>query len=233
MNNPIININSCDWQPLDDSQKIARYYSYKKLKHLFKEEQLYFRNCDLFEDDNERKRLDRGRFRDEKTYELAEKINNHIKRKFWAYVSCWTQFPYENAALWKIYDKYSSGACVVTSVGKLQAQLGSDVLIGNVMYEKEAHIPWVDISGKASNYLATEFVKIEPYFFEKEIRAVFFSESQENGLLKEIDIKSLVDEVYLSPFAGEHDLQQIRELLSDKIDGVKIKPSVISERKKQ
>ena len=86
-----------------------------------------------------------------------------------------------------------------------------------------------DIEGVASNYPASEFYKISPYFFEKEVRAVFYSKSKEDGLYQKIDFASLIDEVYLSPFANVKNRQRTENLLYKKIEKDKIKPSIISE----
>ncbi len=231
MDDTILKINNSDLKEMDNSIRLARYFSYNKLKDIVNN-QLYFCNCELFDDDNERKRIDKGRYKNSKALDISEKINKHLMNKCRAYVSCWTLFDSENVALWKIYDKNSTGACVVTTVGKLKEQLEPNILIGNVLYDEKINIPLIDIEGVASNYLATEFVKIEPYFFEQEVRAVFFSRSSEAGILKNIEFELLVDEVLLSPFANNQNRQRTEELLLKKIAKDKIKSSIVCESNK-
>lgn len=229
MDNNILKINKSDLKNLDGLTKIARYIPYKYLKD-FVNDKLYFRNCELFDDNNERKRIDRGKYKNSIALEITEKISENTKGKCRAYVSCWTLFNEgENAALWKIFDRKSTGACIVTSVEKLKKQLESNILIGSVIYEENEFSMIFDIEGVASNYPASEFYKISPYFFEKEVRAVFYSKSKEDGLYQKIDFASLIDEVYLSPFANVKNRQRTENLLYKKIEKDKIKPSIISE----
>lgn len=231
MDNQILKINRSDLKQLDNSTRVARYFSYNRLKD-FVNNQLYFCNCELFDDNNERKRIDRGKYKNNVALNIAKKINEDLMNKCSVYVSCWTLYDSENVALWKIYDKENTGACVITTVGKLKEQLNSNILIGKVIYDEFANIPWLDIEGVASNYIASEFVKIEPYFFEKEIRAVFFSKSKVRGIVKEINFETLVDYVVLSPFANSKNIQKIKELFSKKFTNEKIKLSIISENPK-
>jgi hypothetical protein len=98
------------------------------------------------------------------------------------------------------------------------------------MYDEAVEIPWIDIKGVASNYIATEFVKIEPYFFENEVRAVFFSKSIIDRISRKIDFESLVDEIYLSPFANAEVIQKTKELLLSRIDEKENDPRVVRAR---
>lgn len=233
MGNRILKIyNASNLKELDNSTRVARYFSYEKLKDIVYNQRLYFCNCELFTDDNERKRIDRGRFKNSLASDIVIRITENLKSKCRAYVSCWTLFDSENVALWKIYDKYSTGACIVTTIGQLKEHLGQDTLISKVIYEEKAIVPILDIEGVASNYPSSEFFKIEPYFFEKEIRAVFYSKSHENGIFRDINFASLVDEVYLSPFASDKNLQKAKKILLSKIDNKKIRRSIVNESKK-
>ncbi|MPM56996.1 hypothetical protein SDC9_103813 [bioreactor metagenome] len=232
MDNKILKINSNDLKELSGSMRVARYFTYDKLKDIIDNERLYFHNCELFDDDNERKRIERGRYKNQKARRISIKIHNALINECKAYVSCWTIFEDENAALWKIYDNTSTGACIVTTVEKLRKQLDQNILIGQVSYEENANILFIDIEGIASNYLSTEFVKISPYAFEKEVRAVFFSKETSNSIKMGINFESLVDEVYLSPFANSKNNLRTEKLLLKRIVKNKIKQSTISETKK-
>lgn len=78
MDNIILKINDMSkLKELDGSTRVARYFSHKKLEDFINTEQLYFRNCELFDDDNERKRIDRGKYKTDKGLCVAEKIQNH------------------------------------------------------------------------------------------------------------------------------------------------------------
>ena len=231
MDNVILKINSSNLRELNNSERVARYYPYEYLKAIV-DDKLYFRNCELFDDDNERKHPERAKFLNKAALDITVKIHHHLKDKCRAYVSCWTLFDNENVALWKIYDKGSNGACVVTTIGKLKEQLGQDILINKVIYDEHVFSPFIDIDGVASNYPASEFFKIKPYFFEEEVRAVFYSKSHEAGIFRDVDFVSLVDEVYLSPFASDENKQTVKKLLLSKLGEDKIKESIISETKK-
>lgn len=226
-----------DIEKLDSGTPIARYFSVSKLTKLLRDESLYFCNSKRFQDNHERTLPDNIYWRYREAKRIAGKISDYQKQIYEAYISCWTKFDSENYALWKTYDKYSNGVCLVTTVGGLKAQLPKNVLIGPVTYipvsgePPKINIPMVHTS-QSSNYIATEFFKIYPYKYENEIRAVFYDRQYSLGESLPVNLKELITEVYISPFSNEERKEKTKNLLMRKFDINIIKESFINETNK-
>ena len=133
---------------IDSNTRIARYFSRSKLIKLMNNQEIWYSNSEHFPDKKERTIPD-GFFKgwEEEREENYRIINEAILRSVKSYISCWTKFDEDNYALWKIYDRYSNGACLTTTVGKLQKAISAvrkDMLMCEVEY--------VDLSDKTKHY---------------------------------------------------------------------------------
>jgi len=168
---------------VDDNIPIARYYSREKLEKLLEERSLWFSNAEKFSDSKERT-IPEGfyseRFKPSQKEEY-QKIADSRKKYIKAYISCWTKFDSENYALWKIYDTKSSGACLVTTVGKLRAELEKnrkDIITTEVEYvdlnngSQLCDLPWVVYKNFVPPIRMTENFKQKVYSYEQEIRFI-------------------------------------------------------------
>ena len=231
-------INSLGLDTVPDDTKIARYFSGEKLTQILNSQKIWFSNTKKFHDKRERK-IPLGFFKGWKNEDKERYLSMYDMKcvKINAFVSCWSEFKAENYALWKIYDEHYNGACLVTSVGKLKAALKrTDLILCKVEYvsfksKEKIDLPWVTYNWDEvpSTMRVTEKYKIEPYKYEEEIRGIIYSTSDENGFGIEVDIINLIDEVYISPFSNEKQIEKTLKKLMKKFDKSKIKNSEILE----
>lgn len=199
-----------------DDVKIARYMSEKKFIENLESESIWFSNTKQFEDNHERT-LDAYELK--KMNRIIQKISDRTTSKCEAFVSCWTNFEKgENAALWKIFDKKSNGVCIISTVGQLRAELEKELplktVIEKVGYGENACIPQLNIDKVASNHIGREFLKIQPYFFEDEIRAVIYSKKDSKGYAVKFDWKKITNKIIISPFAKENQVKKLKEIIN-------------------
>lgn len=225
---------------LDDNIRIARYFNNERLKDLIETQKIWYANSDTFVDVHERK-IPKSFFKNwpkdsEKRYcEYYDLFTKGIK----AYISCWTRFDSENYALWKIYDPESKGACLVTTVGKFKKAIKrQDMFMCKVKYidlndSIKIDLPCIQYEGEEVPHTirATECYKIKAYKYEQEIRSIIYSKSIKRGLKEEVDLASIIDEIYISPFSNEKQTKETLELLCSRFDKSIIKYSDIIERK--
>lgn len=221
-----------------DNQLIARYFSRSKLKKLLKKKEIWFADINSFSDKHERSIPDNFFINWPKGSKEGYSRHNELKNKaIFAYISCWTKFDSENYALWKIYDKYNNGACIVTTVGKLKQLIPrEDMFICEVSYysnkdKGKIDLPWVLYGSDSlpASIRVSESYKIKPYMYEQEIRSIIYSKEKIKGLAVEVDIEELVDFIYLSPFASEKINSETEKLLTEVFDKNIIQKSIIIE----
>lgn len=201
---------------IKDDVKIARYMSEKKFIKNLESESIWFSNTKQFEDNHERT-LDAYKLK--RMNRIIQKISDKTTDKCEAFVSCWTNFEKgENAALWKIFDKNSDGVCIISTVGQLRTQLEKELpfktVIEKVDYGEDACIPMLNIDKVASNHIGREFLKIRPYFFEEEIRAVIYSKKDEKGHDVKLDWKKITNKIIISPFAKDDQVKKLEEIIN-------------------
>lgn len=201
---------------IKDDVKIARYMSEKKFIKNLESESIWFSNTKQFEDNHERT-LDAYKLK--RMNRIIQKISDKTTSKCEAFVSCWTNFEKgENAALWKIFDKNSDGVCIISTVGQLRTQLEKELpfktVIEKVDYGEDACIPMLNIDKVASNHIGREFLKIRPYFFEEEIRAVIYSKKDEKGHDVKLDWKKITNKIIISPFAKDDQVKKLEEIIN-------------------
>ena len=225
--------------PLDDDTRIARYFNEKRLIDIIDKQEIWFSNIEEFHDKRERTIPLSFFIGVPDTYKqnyltIQELKNEKIK----AYVTCWAKFPSENYALWKIYDKESRGACLVTTVGKLKAALNrNDMFLCEVNYidyndkQQRVYLPWViyDPDAVPNVMRVSEKFKIRPYKYEDEIRGIIYLNEDKKGFPVKVNLQSLIDEVYISPFSNKEQTEITLELLKSRFDERIIRISEIIE----
>lgn len=228
-------INDKTFTQIKDDVKIARYMSKEKFIENLESESIWFSNTKQFEDNHERT-LDAYKLK--KMNKIIQKISDRTTSKCEAFVSCWTNFEKgENAALWKIFDKNSDGVCIISTVGQLRTQLEKELpfktVIEKVHYGEDARIPMLNIDKVASNHIGREFLKILPYFFEEEIRAVIYSKKDEKGHAVKLDWKKITNKIIISPFAKDDQVKKLEEIINKYFGSdVLIKKSELDESEK-
>lgn len=223
---------------LSDDTPIARYFGAKKLIRIINSQEIWFSDIGEFSDKRERKIPEEffyGWSVDSKNG--FTRINNGKNKVIKSYVSCWTKFDAENYALWKIYDKNSNGACLVTTVGKLKTAINrEDLIMCKVDYincnkKQRIDLPWVFYNENSSfNCMRViEKYKIMPYKYENEIRSIIYSTSKEKGISIKVDLKSIIDEAYISPFSNKKQVDLTKKRLKKCFDESIIRHSMIME----
>lgn len=215
---------------IDSDVRIGRYFSRDKLTILLKFQEIWFSNADTFLDKNERKIPD-GFFANfneeaEMGYRRINDIFNNVVK---AFVSCWTKFDEDNYALWKIYDKESCGVCIVTTVGKLKNEINKsrkDMIMCEVEYvnmedrTKKLDRPWViyDNDSVINNIRVSEKYKIKQYHYEEEIRSIIYDVENIDGFGVKVDLKKLIDDIYISPFSNDEEMAITKSMLLEMFD---------------
>lgn len=224
--------------------RIARYFSRSKLRKLLKSEELWFSNSDKFPDKKERE-IPSGFFKNwnEESIRGFSEITSSKNKIIKAYISCWTKFNAENYAMWKIYDKYSNGACLITTAQKLRDAVFKKcpcAILQEVNYidledkTKRYDLPWVifDNNSFPFSQRVTEIYKQKAYHYEEEIRSIIYQTQKQygDGFGLKIDLNNLIDEIIISPFSSPETYQKTKSLLLKKFDEKIIYYSKIDEK---
>lgn len=130
-------------------------------------------------------------------------------------LNCWTISQHESYALWKIYlGGAKSGVAIKTTVSRLENAIrkGRDPFDEDIYMSKVKYTDFIkDEPGSRFNVITT---KNKFYEYENEIRLFIFNyQLSEGGTIPpydisigrrvKIDIRELIDEIYLSPFTGK------------------------------
>ncbi len=195
--------------------------SIDKFLHLIVQGKLYFSRLSKMTDKYEgtvpelmfrKKIIEILQSESDKAWENIHKEKKYLEEfRDKTFINCWSIDRDESYALWKIYLSGSScGVAIKTTVSKLRKSLekvkgNPDFFIGEVDYKVQFPI-------YPPNPQQLCVYKREFYKYEKELRAFFVMEDSafnENPSIKEldgwnvdIDINTLIDSIYLSPFTG-------------------------------
>jgi len=218
-----------------DTQKIWRYLSYDKFISLIEDNALFFCRIDGFWKDGDKWE---GLFPIQviERFELATKslpsndgrqytyIEWHKKKEAPSHlINCWNVDDSESYAMWKIYCKnHPSSIAIQSSIGRLKQSFDATeerIWIGEVEYidfrKKNCENRFFNVD--MPNTLKTFLFKWHYFKFENEIRAIlnkaYDKHKAEKGLLVKIDLKKLVDCIYLSPTSSEKEEKKIKDLL--------------------
>ncbi len=129
-------------------------------------------------------------------------------------VNCWSIDRYESYALWKIYlGGASAGVAIRTTISKLKKSISiskndfqENIYIGKVQYTN--YLP-----GELPSRFQLVTTKRQFYEYEKELRLFILNYPYSEGGTKtpynmnigryvNVDLNTMVDKIYLSPFAG-------------------------------
>lgn len=224
----------------NDDTIIFRYMDFSKFMDLLENRHLFFCNAEYFEDEYEGK-MPEGFYKDWS----VESMNRHIpfKEKFdeviKSYISCWNKGEVESYSLWKIYTNPNTGVAIKTTVGDLKKSMNNDAIkIYKTEYinfnEKEIDCepPRYDRetrSGFRINRDVREVYKDKPYSSEEEIRAVYIVNSRKSGINFSVDLSTLINEIYISPFAPKWFDELIEKIVKKEQYKISDKPMHKSE----
>jgi hypothetical protein len=253
---PLITHYACT-HPADDTV-ICRFMEFWKFRDLFATEELYFTRTDLFKDDDPwealpsdeyaRRALELRRFdlNDEITLNNDQAFNRQHSEN--CYINCWQIFEGETIHMW---DRYGKGVVIFSRFDLLKGQLApmlDPIFLGSVKYteagttgynliqflftkracfdkEKELRILlqcYDPVAGMNRHYSADNFPSHEPH--------------DENPLhqwvhpckRRRIDLKSLVTEVRLSPWATTEETDEVKLWVKNKQFACPVNPSIIT-----
>ena len=187
---------------------IAKYVS------MLKEKSLHFSQAHLLEDSFEgslafeNKRLYLERYNSNPSGVASIKEMSSINLKKYIYLNCWHLNKYESVAMWSLYGGQKGAIAIRSTYSKLFNVLPKDISLGMVDY--------IDYNTELipEEYIDSRFFcKRKSFSHEKEIRAVLInipnldnpnsirSVLDAPGININIDLKELIDSVYVSPKA--------------------------------
>lgn len=186
--------------PENLQQKIWRYFDFTKFVSLLETGGLYFSNIDALNDPFEgsfSKVNEAFRPLIHKSEELTpEMISDKIRAlRKQVYVNCWHMNDFESAAMWEIYSKSSESVCIQSTFESFQNELTGKADVGVIQYVnyEDEYIPEHD------PYLAFLY-KRKSFEHEREIRGLVKNEeTTEDGVKIQVDIRSLIHAIYISP----------------------------------
>lgn len=204
-----------------------RFMDFTKFVSLLSTESLFFTRADLFEDPYEgakgvlanKKKWDKFYLDFLKTAienppephknkkskaqveKEAKKLLNQMsssgaKGKERTYINCWHENQYESEAMWKLYtSNLEQGIAIKTTYDKLYRAIkrNPSIFIGRVKY--------IDYKEQFAGINDSFWYKRKSFEHEKEVRAIIkdFPGNGDAGKLIKVDLKTLIDKVYVSP----------------------------------
>lgn len=244
-------------EPQDPKSFICQYVEFWKLEDLVKTGQLYFRRADMLGDEHEglppseyERVLNLSKFEFNDIRERDYTIGSLAQNRQSFYVNCWHLDNEEKGALWARYAK--DGVAIVSRYDLLKQilQLLPDkVMVGLIRYGSAHLTGW--------NVIQFITTKREEYSEEREVRAmIWLTNSGDNmnrhidlanrphdrpiydppellpeGIRRDINVGSLIQEVIISPFAPASRLEQVQELLAHKGISAPVRQSSVTRYK--
>lgn len=187
----------------DPDTIIWKYLDLSKFVDLLLYQKLFMSRSDKFEDQYE------GTF-SEPTYEEIKKLGKDNPNFLDYYkthrknvvISSWHINEYESFAMWQIFTQKNEGLAIQSTLGKLQKALEVDTeyeqYIGEVNYidYKKEYIPF-------DNTFFPFLFKRKSFQYEREVRVISdltnFNLEIDNGVKIGIDIKELIEKIYIHP----------------------------------
>ncbi len=138
------------------------------------------------------------------------------------FVSCWHVQEYESAFMWNMYSKNTDGIAIQTTFDKLCKSF-KNYQEYSVFISKIYYIDYDKQAIEMNNGLYSYVHKRLSYKHENELRALIWTVEKENtyqnniykeqsGLLIPIDIKCLIENIYVSPIAPDWVVKQISDV---------------------
>ena len=140
----------------------------------------------------------------------------------YAYASCWYIGDVESAAMWKLYGENSNCIAICSTIFDLQVALEEGDDDQGIMHLQEVRYVHESTRVNSKNFINPMFEKRLSFSHENEFRALYllnkglaninYPHKQPNkeevdnkdGILIDIDVKQLINSVYISPTAGSN-----------------------------
>lgn len=213
--------------PSDPSVKIWRYMDFTQFVSMLEEKGILFTRADLFEDKFEGTMSQPLHdFVGEQALDPDEYAMHLRMTKGWSFVSCWHMNECESAAMWKIYSTSRESICLQSTYLLLRGLLAEDIYVGTVKYisYERDKIPF-------GNSFWPLTYKRRSFEHERELRAVWsdmmsvkdagpevaaglkYQPAPREAVWKQIDLKGLVENVFISPTAKPWFLELVKKAL--------------------
>ena len=203
-------------QPKNLDVKLWRYMDLSKFLNLLIFKSLYFCRADKFEDPYEGRlpQMDIDRC----VPNVASDFESSIQE---FYINCWHMNESESAAMWKLYSTSNDAIAIETDYKTLRYVLDKNIALTAVSYEDYSTFSLIkksfELNGKFNGFDIVTYKRLS-FEHEKEVRAIYWKilnklESDDQGLLVNIDIVSLIKKVHISPYASPWLESVIRDLL--------------------
>ena len=229
-----------DPEPTDPSSPIWRYIEYWKLQDIIQARQIYFRRADKLEDEHEglppseyEHVLNLSKFDLNDIQERDHQIGKLAQFRQSFYVNCWHLDIGETAKMWRQYGM--DGVAIVSRydiLKKVLHPLPDKVLVGLIRYGTKHLTGW--------NVIRFMTSKQAEYSSEREVRAMIWLHDMSDGMnrhfdlnniphdrpiydppqtlpegiRRDVDVRTLITEVVISPFAPTGRLTEVRSLLA-------------------
>ena len=244
-----------DIETLNGNSKVWRYIALDKFADLLLNQRLFFTEIDKLPDRYERELPPGVIASQRKMLETEGLASNQIEKEIQGFrdkheerlrkclVNCWTVDRDESYALWKTYlGGAPAGVAIRTSFSKLKRA----ILTRNQPDERALYGGVVRYDYYRPNGEPTIFrlltTKREYYKYEKELR-LFMLQPTETPVAADrivpssqqpylaVDIHSLIEDIYISPFAGQWFVNTVRQLVGTLHSGlnVRVRQSRIKE----
>jgi hypothetical protein len=117
------------------------------------------------------------------------------------YINCWHMNDYESFAMWKIYAQNTESIAIQSTFNRLEKCFNSNafVNIGIVNYI-DFNSDFIPINDGILNLF---LYKTKFFQYENELRAVIHDTNENDGVLKEVNLNTLIECIYLSPNSPE------------------------------
>jgi len=219
-------------QPAENS-KVWRYMNFNKFFDLLSKNKLYFVRLDKLSDNYEGTLSHIDKLEIKNNYEKLEckipkkevldrtnaDITHIHKDRMFTLVNCWTNNQIESYAYWKIYlDNQPCGVAIQTKFHKLKKSI-----IDN-RFKFKYHKVYYALKPERRTQLSVTYRKNKFYRFEKELRIATFGHYEsfggypkyEHGVEIEVDLRSLIEKIYISPFASAYFYDFVQFIVQEK-----------------
>lgn len=223
----------------NENTVIWRYLDFTKFMSLLSTQNLFFSKASNFEDPFEGslplKTLNR-RLRQFPDVSDIDRIINPFPYENWFFINCWHCNKYESAAMWKLYLDSGNGIAIKSTFKRLKSSFidnevnrNHQINIGLVDYI-DYEVDDIDDSFACNRFL----VKRKSFEHESELRATILKQNEDiNGIEVSVDLKELIESIYISPSAESWFETLIRKVIEDyKYDFDILKSELLKEPNK-
>ncbi len=225
--------------PKKQSLKIWRYMSLEKFESLLDNQGLYFSSARQFDDLFEGSITKRHYAFNLRKSNHGKGINSdfydkHVSPAFYELtrltkINCWHLNEYESAAMWQLYLRDGKGIAIQSTIGRLKKalkpfKLKQEYGIETINLGRVTYIDYKNDVMDDKSELARFFYKRKSFSHEKELRAAvslrlaeeFGSNTPENGIFVDVDLKELISCIFLAPATDIKFKDKIQKLVKSK-----------------